>query len=167
MTDPDDSGERDTGTTGSGETDTEIPDTGAETDPIDRTGPLSDLATAADERRATDRNRERDGDAASRPPSGPDFDELFDREDVTEIDAERLWAALEADDSAPPGGFDDRKIREIDGGSYCHQCEHFSEPPVVACTREETDILELPALETFRVADCPVVLEDERLERGH
>ncbi|ELY45717.1 hypothetical protein C496_02207 [Natronorubrum tibetense GA33] len=30
-----------------------------------------------------------------------------------------------------------------------------------------TDILEMPALETFRVADCPVVLEDERLERGY
>ncbi|WP_436343945.1 hypothetical protein [Natronorubrum sp. FCH18a] len=126
MIDPDDSGDRDTGTAGSGKRGTEIPDTGAESDPIDRTGPLSDLATAADERRATDRTRERDGDVASRSASDPEFDELFDREDVTEIDAERLWAALEADDGAPPGGFDDREIREIDSGSYCHQCEHFS-----------------------------------------
>ncbi|SDK67883.1 hypothetical protein [Natronorubrum texcoconense] len=151
----------------SGERTTDTTETDAESDTLERTGPLSDLATAADERQSAARGRERDGDAESPSTSDPDFDDLFDREDVTEIDADRLWTELESDPDEPTTRSDDREIRDLDSGSYCHQCEHFSAPPAVACTREGTDILEMTAFETFRVADCPVVLEDERLERGY
>ena len=60
---------------------------------------------------------------------------------------------------------DGRAIREIDKRSYCHQCEFFAEPPEFRCTNEGTEILELTRLDTVRVANCPVILEDERIER--
>ena len=82
-------------------------------------------------------------------------------------DDRRRGTEIETDPDTPTCCSDDRKIRDVYSGSCCNQCEHFSEPPAVACTREGTDILEMPALETFRVADCPMVLEDERLECGY
>ncbi|ELZ17258.1 hypothetical protein C477_13545 [Haloterrigena salina JCM 13891] len=129
--------------------------TPSEADGIDRTGPLSDLAAAVDERR----------DAAGDDDAEIDFDELFDREDATALDRDRLWERLENDDApgAPPRD-EERTIREIETDGYCHRCEHFASPPTVACTREGTDILEMPVLGRFRVADCPVVLEDKALE---
>ena len=128
-----------------------------EPDGIDRTGPLSDLAAAVDQR------QDETGDDAD---TGTDLDELFDREDVAAIDRDRLWERLEDDDdeSAAPPRSEEREIREIETDGYCHRCEHFASPPTVACTREGTDILDVPALDRFRVADCPVVLEDEALE---
>ncbi|ADB60989.1 hypothetical protein Htur_2106 [Haloterrigena turkmenica DSM 5511] len=127
--------------------------TPSESDDTDRTGPLGDLATAVDERRG-----------ATGDDAGTDFDDLFDREDVATVDRDRLWDRLENDDAAAPPRDEEREIREIETDGYCHQCEHFASPPTVACTREGTDILELSALGRFRVADCPVVLEDEALE---
>ena len=123
-------------------------------DGIDRTGPLSDLAaTVADRDGGTD-------------DSSPGIDELFEREDVTDVDSERLWQRLENDEPvAEPARAKEREVREIEKGGYCHQCEHFAAPPTVACTLEGTDILEVTSFERFRVADCPVVLEDEALER--
>ncbi|RKD97672.1 hypothetical protein [Halopiger aswanensis] len=121
----------------------------------DRAGPLGDLAAAVDER-ATERDS---GDDA--------FDDLFEREDVTALDPDRLWERLENDDPLADQLGDDREIREIDKHEYCHQCEHFADPPGVGCTRDGTDILELPSLDTFRVAGCPVVLENEELERRY
>ncbi|OVE86408.1 hypothetical protein B2G88_02560 [Natronolimnobius baerhuensis] len=119
----------------------------------DRQGPLSDIASAVDER-STDA-----GESA--------FDELFEQEQVAEIDSDQLWDRLENDQ--PPDSFleADREVREIDKHSYCHQCPHFAEPPELACGHDGTDILDVPSLETFRVADCPVVLENEDLEREY
>ncbi|AEH37342.1 hypothetical protein [Halopiger xanaduensis] len=121
----------------------------------ERTGPLGDLAAAVDERSA-----DRDG-------ADDAFDDLFEREDVTTLDPDRLWERLENDEPLADQLADDREIREIDKHEYCHQCEHFADPPGVDCTREGTDILELASLDTFRVADCPVVLENEELERRY
>lgn len=76
----------------------------------------------------------------------------------------------ESDDSAEPGGalqLADREIREVEKRSYCQGCEHFTEPPAVDCTRDGTEILAVTTMETFRVADCPFVLEDEALENRH
>lgn len=75
-----------------------------------------------------------------------------------------------ADDSAEPGNElrpVDREIREVEKRSYCQGCEHFAEPPAVACTRDGSEILAVTSIETFRVADCPFVLEDETLEKRH
>jgi hypothetical protein len=76
----------------------------------------------------------------------------------------------ESSDSAEPGGalrLAEREIREVEKRSYCQGCEHFTEPPDVDCTRDGTDILAVTTMQTFRVADCPFVLEDEALENRH
>ncbi|MFC7238433.1 hypothetical protein ACFQS4_09405 [Saliphagus sp. GCM10025317] len=122
--------------------------------PDDRTDPLGDLAA-----RVSDQ-------ATSSPKRDPAIDDLFDREDVAEIDRERLWAELEDESTeVSPEPSTEREYRTIPKRSYCHQCEYFSDPPTVACTHEGTEILEMPSMDTYRVVDCPVVLEDEALER--
>ncbi|SFC36751.1 hypothetical protein SAMN05444422_107227 [Halobiforma haloterrestris] len=124
------------------------------------TGPLGDLAATVERRRTE----------AADPATGAssdEFDDLFDREDVAELDPDRLWERLE--DDAPPADLfeEEREIRTVDKREYCHQCEHFATPPNVGCTLEGTDVLDMPRLDQFRVADCPVVLEDEELERRY
>ncbi|WP_252698987.1 DUF1818 family protein [Natronosalvus vescus] len=95
-------------------------------------------------------------------------EELFDREDVTELDSDLLWEELEGDaDAGIDPDRDDREYRTISKRKYCHQCEHFAAPPEVGCTNEGTEIIELTSMDSFRVVDCPVVLEDEALEKTH
>lgn len=120
------------------------------TEGADRSEPLSELA----ERAGRDR------------PTDDDLTDLFERETAVEVDAEALWAQLERDelptlDALAP---ESQEVREIDKHRYCHRCPHFSRPPAVECEHEGTTILELADAETFRVADCPVVLEEEALE---
>ncbi|USZ72167.1 hypothetical protein [Natronosalvus halobius] len=123
-------------------------------EPDDRTDPLSGLAA-----RVSDQE-------TSPPKRDPAVDDLFDREDVAEIDRERLWAELEDESTETPlEASAEREYRTVPKRSYCHQCEYFSDPPAVACTHEGTQILEMPSMDTYRVVDCPVVLEDEALER--
>ncbi|UTF52155.1 hypothetical protein [Natronosalvus rutilus] len=125
----------------------------ASQEPDDRTDPLGDLAA-----RVSDQ-------ATSPPKRDPAVDDLFDREDVAEIDRERLWAELEDESSeVSPEPSTEREYRTVPKRSYCHQCEYFSDPPAVACNHEGTEILEMPSMETYRVVECPVVLEDEALE---
>lgn len=113
-----------------------------------RDGPLGDLAAGIDGRR--ERQTKTD-------------EELFDEVDVGELDADELWAQVEADEpTVEPRG--EREVREVQKRKYCSQCEYFADPPEVGCSHEGTDILEQVDMEHFKVADCPVVLEDERLE---
>ena len=122
-----------------------------------REGPLADVASEVDERR--------------RRTTGTD--DPFESVEVGEVDGEQLWERLaEGDDqipiSVPPeetDGEDDldgRDVRTIPKAT-CHGCPHFGEPPKLACTHEGTDILEMPDSEHFRVADCPMVVEEEKL----
>jgi hypothetical protein len=114
----------------------------------DREGPLGDLAAGVDERRQR-------RDAVD--------DELFESVDVGEVDADTLWEQVAAEEPsvATP---DSRAVRELDKRKYCAGCPHFSRPPEVHCEHDGTDILGQVDMETFEVADCPIVLEDERLE---
>ncbi|WP_254863409.1 hypothetical protein [Halovivax gelatinilyticus] len=89
---------------------------------------------------------------------------FFERESVSEVDADRLWAQVASDESAGGSDIQGRSVREISKRTYCHQCEHFSDPPAVGCTNEGTSILELDDIDTFVVANCPIVLEEESLE---
>jgi hypothetical protein len=120
-------------------------------DGADGDAPLSSLASSVSDRRT---------DTAERHD-----DELFDEEDVPEIDAEAVWERLGEDE--PPEVPDDTEhdVRVIEKRSYCEQCPFFSTPPDVGCDHEGTEILELVDMDHFRVVDCPKVLEDERLER--
>jgi len=124
---------------------------------VRRTGPLADVASAVDERR-----RRREGDA-----DGP-----FESVDVAEIDGEALWERLTDDDGdfevaaatavADAEWLDGRDVRTIEK-STCHSCPYFDDPPAVACTHEGTDILEMPDVDHFRVADCPMVVDDDEV----
>lgn len=139
-----------------------------EVDHENRDGPLADVA------QEVDRLRERDRD-----PAATDlFDEAVEDADV---DREALWRQVageeaaervaEADPEVDVGGprverpGEDRTERIVEKKKYCQGCEHFSPPPDVRCTHEGTTIAELVDVDTFRVIDCPVVAEDEELER--
>ncbi len=109
-------------------------------------------------------------------------DELFEHERGQTLDSEMLWDVLqaEADEKVKAGegagakvgvnantnaNTTDREIRNISKRAYCHQCEYFEAPPNTGCRNDGTEILELIGLDQFRVADCPVVRENERLEQ--
>lgn len=127
------------------------PEDGRSPETGERSDPLGNLAATV-------------GETDGSQSSTPDFDDLFDRQETTEIDGDRLWAQLDGDELGEPPRSAEREIREVEKRSYCQGCEYFSEPPDVACGHEGTDILSVPTMTTFRVADCPFVLEDEALE---
>ncbi|RBI61546.1 hypothetical protein DMJ13_12620 [halophilic archaeon] len=116
--------------------------------------PLADLAAEVDRRR--DREREADDDA-------------FTEVDVAAVDREKLWADLRGE-TAPgrtaAGEAEDddaRDVRTVDK-SICHGCPHFGDPPALRCTHDGTDILSVVDSGRFRVADCPVVVEESELD---
>ena len=115
--------------------------------------PLGDLAARVENRR-----RERG--------KGGDHGDLFTEQQADEIDREALWEQVTADDPAESLAEDERDVREISKRTYCQGCEHFSDPPDVRCGHEGTEILEAVDLERFRVVNCPVVKEDERLGKA-
>ena len=119
-----------------------------------RDGPLSGLADEVDERRR--RSEESPLDS-------------FESVEVEEIDGEKLWARLTDEDGATVGvaapreeSEDDRDVRTVPKRT-CHGCPYFADPPAVACTHEGTSILELVEVDRFRVADCPMVVDDEQV----
>ncbi|WP_238392123.1 hypothetical protein [Halorussus amylolyticus] len=125
-----------------------------------RDGPLSGVASEVDERRR--RRRATD-------------DDPFESVEVGELDGEKLWEQLaegDGDDgisvAVPPdepdatGRFAGRDVRTIPKRT-CHGCPHFGDPPELACTHEGTDILEMPDTDHFRVADCPMVVDETEL----
>ncbi|AGB16605.1 hypothetical protein Halru_2011 [Halovivax ruber XH-70] len=103
-------------------------------------------------------------DELSPGSDGAEVQALFDEMDVATLDGERVWAQLEAADDPPTGEIHEREIRDIDKRRYCHQCVHFADPPAVRCEHEGTSILELVDVQTVKVANCPVVLEEESIE---
>lgn len=136
-----DSGPEGDSGSGSDSADPTVPEAG-------RDGPLGELAADIDGRR----ERQTKAD-----------DALFDEVEVGEVDADELWSQVESDGPTVEPR-DEREIREVRKRKYCSQCPYFAEPPEVGCSHEGTDILQQVDMEHFEVADCPVVLEDERLE---
>ncbi|NHN47180.1 hypothetical protein G9464_06145 [Halostella sp. JP-L12] len=119
----------------------------------DPDAPLGDLAA-----RVEDRRRERD--------AGGEYDDLFTEHRTDELDRETLWEQVTADEPTETAAEDERDVREISKRTYCQGCEYFSDPPDVSCGHEGTEILEATDLEHFRVVNCPVVKEDERLGKA-
>ncbi|GAB3681665.1 hypothetical protein GCM10028857_06220 [Salinarchaeum chitinilyticum] len=113
--------------------------------------PLGSLASTVDERRGRDADRPDDG--------------LFEEESVPEIDSDVVWEQLDQDEPPEPPDDAAQDVRVVKKRSYCEQCPYFSEPPEVACSHDGTEILELVDMEHFRVVDCPIVRENERLEQ--
>jgi hypothetical protein len=131
---------------------------GDRADRPEREGPLADVASEVDERR----RKRGDSDA-------------FESVTVGELDGEKLWEQLAAGDDGPTVAVPadeapaaewpdpDRDVRTIPKDT-CHSCPHFGEPPELACTHEGTDILAMPDSEHFRVADCPMVADEESID---
>lgn len=145
-----------------------------DSDPATRTGAEHDQSTAQQQSDATGSRSGPLGDLAAdldeRSEPTPADDELFDEESVADIDPETVWEQVEADTdeeagTVPPIDADERVERVVDTGSYCEGCEFFSAPPDVHCTHDGTEIIEMVDIDHFRVVDCPIVAEDERLER--
>ncbi|WP_424006330.1 hypothetical protein [Haloferax denitrificans] len=126
--------------------------------------PLSDLAGRVAERR----NRSRVTDQRD------DVTELFESVEVGELDRDDVWTSLvEGGDSeeaegvgvgaeATPvdasGGVADHVVPK---NEFCQRCEHFGEPPKLACHHEGTTIVELEDSDHFRVRNCPMVDDDD------
>ncbi|UPV75066.1 hypothetical protein M0R89_03115 [Halorussus limi] len=140
-----------------GERATRVPDDerADRADRSEREGPLADVAAAVDERR----NRSRD-DA-----------DAFESVEVGDLDGERLWEQLAADEdgttvavpseqAADAGASTDRDVRTIPKAT-CHGCPHVGDPPELTCTRDGTEILAMPDTDHFRVAGCPMVVDGE------
>ncbi|WP_276298875.1 hypothetical protein [Halorussus lipolyticus] len=156
----------------------ERPDSSEDPQASEREGPLADVASAVDERR---RKRREEADGA----------DAFESVEVGELDGEKLWEQLADDGDGPAvtvppeeaqsettasgdstaaptaasvGGDrtadGDRDVRTIPKDT-CHGCPHFGDPPEVACTHEGTAILAMPDTDHFRVADCPMVADDD------
>lgn len=92
-------------------------------------------------------------------------EELFEEMEIDEIDRDTIWDRLT--DARSEGSVADRidnVVTEVSKHKFCEQCEHFSEPPDVACNHDGTQILEFVDMDTVRVRDCPVV--EERSEIG-
>ncbi len=123
----------------------------------ERTQPLADLAAEVEQRRRSDQStRDRS-----------DLDDTFTEVNVEDVDVDDLWTDLMGEDSgdlvvaaSPEESEDDRDVRTIPK-TTCHGCPYFAEPPAVNCTHDGTDILSMVDTERFRVADCPMVVDED------
>lgn len=104
---------------------------------------------------------------AEREP--PDSDEAFEAVETPEIDAEDVWADLEAGVDPEPvttgkqlPGQGDGDVRIIPKRT-CHTCPYFGAPPELHCTHEGTEIRSVASPEEFEVVDCPMVVDEDDL----
>jgi hypothetical protein len=148
--------------------------------------PLSDVAEAVEGRSPVEDDpfEEMDGPSVDRETlwrqvAGEEATGAAVDRDATAADADRDSTAApdtDADDAGPtvdrpdasrgPTDPEGRAVRVVAKQKYCQNCEYLSSPPEVACGHEGTEILEQVDMEHFRVADCPVVREDEELENA-
>ncbi|MEF8814889.1 MAG: hypothetical protein V5A55_13905 [Halovenus sp.] len=99
---------------------------------------------------------------------GDPFESLgaFEDRSVEDVDPDVVWQTLASAETEGSVTADrERTFAEVSKHSYCEQCEHFSQPPDVACGHEGTEIVEFRDMETVRLVDCPVVAERRRLQR--
>lgn len=131
---------------------------GSQEDSEQDDSPLSDLRQRIDD--------------AELPPGADDVTEEdadletpFDEMDEAVLDAEDVWAELEAGAESEPIVTGDQVEKTDSSGDVrhipkrvCHNCRYFSEPPSVSCTHEGTEIREVVSPEKFEVVDCPMVV---------
>ena len=91
---------------------------------------------------------------------------VFEQVDAGSVDADEVWDSITDDGDGGHGLVvpDGSRYAEVSKHAFCEQCEHFSEPPDVHCSREGTEIIEFLDMETVRLLDCPVVADREELE---
>lgn len=160
-----------------GSTDAEIDDAGRSY-AYDESAPgpdgYQDAAEDSDDRPAVGTDRPSPGDdrapmadLAERVTGERELDEvaeeLFEAQEPVDLDSDELWERLEAEEP-PSVEADERTVHEVSKRRFCHQCDHFADPPTVACTNEGTEIVAMPSVSTFRVVGCPVAHEEAELE---
>lgn len=118
------------------------------------------------------------GDATEAADSSADS--LFREVEVSELDDDEVWAQLaegastsdDAEADPDPAAVEPEAVEEVadattseervvEKRAYCEQCEYFSEPPEVACTYPNSEIVELVDTERFRIRNCPIVARRE------
>ncbi len=93
-------------------------------------------------------------------------DEAFVEVDVGGVDTDDIWTDLLGEDggelvvTAPQIDHDDRDVRIVPKAT-CHGCPHVADPPNLHCTHEGTDILSMADMDHFRVANCPMVADED------
>lgn len=103
------------------------------------------------------------GDLAAEVGRRTDED-LLEQQDVPKIDSGVVWEQLESGGPVLDWDDDDEE-RVVEKASYCESCRYFADPPDMECTHEGTEILELVDTAHVRVINCPIVQENEELER--
>jgi len=100
-------------------------------------------------------------------PDAPPEEDFFEEMETADLDEEAVWEAVFEDPGvdSDPGkkdqGSADAVVRKE---QYCKRCEHFAEPPELACNNPGTDIVELVGVDEFRVRNCPVVADRRRAD---
>ena len=100
-------------------------------------------------------------------PDAPPEEDFFEEMETADLDEEAVWEAVFEDPGvdSDPGEKDqagaDAVVRKE---QYCKKCEHFSEPPELACNNPGTDIVEVVGVDEFRVRNCPVVADRRRAD---
>lgn len=136
--------------------------------------PLDDRATQPEPGASADTSRTMGGDSAgdsgprgaasgedpfaslSDVPSDEDPFEAFESAGVESVDHDAVWEELSlAERGRDVAG--DKEYTEVPKHRFCERCEHFSEPPDVACTYEGAAIVEFLDMETVRLVNCPIV----------
>lgn len=99
------------------------------------------------------------------PDADPEED-FFREMETADLDEEAVWksvfeepATVEPDSEEREGA--DAVVRKE---QYCKKCEHFSEPPELACGNPDTEIVEVVGVEEFQVRNCPVVAARQRAD---
>lgn len=134
--------------------------TAGDRDPIDALGDPADV----DPRRSTS-DDPFDSFSATDTAGGDDPFDAFEAVDVDSVDPDEVWSALsaaEAGETQPAAG--EKVFSEVSKHRFCERCEHFTEPPTVACTYDGAAIVEFLDMETVRLVNCPIVAQQQDLE---
>lgn len=157
------------GSDGTGADDSDVPEMDAlssdepaefESSPEDD-APLGEIAGDVRKRR-----QQRDAD---------DDEDPFEEMDIGgELDGEEIWENLVSDESMSETeravgagvsvtevGAEDRDEYVIPKDQFCGRCPYLSDPPMLTCEHDGTEIIEVTNSENFRVRNCPFADRDE------
>jgi len=87
---------------------------------------------------------------------------VFEAVDVESVDPDEVWASL-GESTTDAETSTESRYAEVSKHRYCEQCEFFTGPPEVSCTNEGTEIIEFLDMETVRLLNCPIVVEQREI----
>lgn len=128
---------------------------------------MSDRDTDADPEKDSDDpfaelgRKSHTADASEEPVNEPSSDEADDPFEEVAPDGQirDVWETLDGGES-PLEDIEKRDKSDeevIDKRSFCQRCRYLSDPPIVECTIEGSEIVEVVDIDRFRVRGCPMV----------